>query len=220
MPASSQKIAHSQRGGKAPRTQIAAQKGGKAPRTQIPQKGGKHLAAIAAAAATKKRHRFRPGVAAHMESKRLQRRIDLIFPRATVVRVIRELADVFMMGVGGDDDRGIRWTKGALDALRMVAEAFLDGVITDAITLTVHAGRKTLQPEDIRKALEMREHLHPAFVTYINASRMLEAERLVIKLEQDVQEARADRGLSVEAAPAPAPAAAAAAAAASSDDSE
>ena len=50
----------------------------------------------------------------------------------------------------------IRFQSSALLALQCASESYLTGIFTDSYCLTIHRGRKTLQPKDITLAMILR----------------------------------------------------------------
>ena len=140
---------YSTRGGrKSPKNHMARTKqtarkssGGRAPR--------KALAKIAArksgpVAIQKKTHRYRPGTVALREIRQYQKSADLLIPKLSFQRLVREVAQEF----GAD----VRFQSHALLALQEACEAYLTAVFEDTNLCAIHAKRVTIMAKDMQLA--------------------------------------------------------------------
>eukprot|EP01098_Paradermamoeba_levis_P005110 TRINITY_DN2172_c0_g3_i2.p1 TRINITY_DN2172_c0_g3~~TRINITY_DN2172_c0_g3_i2.p1 ORF type:complete len:159 (+),score=39.38 TRINITY_DN2172_c0_g3_i2:132-608(+) len=105
------------------------------------------------AAKPKKPHRWRPGTAALMEIRRLQKGVDMLIRKAPFQRLVREIAQDFCRA---SDQQEFRWTMDALSALQEASEAYLVHLFEDANLCAIHARRVTIQPKDIQLARRIR----------------------------------------------------------------
>ena len=80
--------------------------------------------------------------------KKSQKTVYLIFPRAAVRRIVREIVDE----VGPEE--GLNIKKVAFTALQEAAEKYLTIVFDTSMRNMVHASRQTLMPADMRLALK------------------------------------------------------------------
>lgn len=80
--------------------------------------------------------------------KKFQRTVNLIFPRAAVKRIVREIVD----DVGPEE--GLRINADAFTALQEAAERHVTTVFNASMRNMVHASRQTLMPVDMRLALK------------------------------------------------------------------
>lgn len=117
---------------------------GKAPRKGH---GGKKAISIKQSS-IKKPHRFRPGTVALREIRRYQKDTDNLLKWLPFTRTVREAAQEVI------DD--IRFTKGALEALRDAAQAELVTEFEHAQDEAIHAKRVTIMPKDMRISRKIR----------------------------------------------------------------
>ncbi len=96
----------------------------------------------------KRKIRFRPGTVAIREIKRYQRTTDLILPRASFQRFLREVA----LGINGQ----IRFQATAIMAIQEAVESYLVGLFEDAQLCAIHAKRITLMKKDMDLARRIR----------------------------------------------------------------
>ncbi|GAB4814687.1 hypothetical protein N2152v2_001733 [Parachlorella kessleri] len=102
----------------------------------------------------KRKHRRRPGALALKEIRQFQRSTKLLIPKAPFHRLLREiLASVPTKEVPADQLR--LSVKGAA-ALQEAAEAYLVGLMEDAMLCAVHAKRVTLMVKDMSLAKRIR----------------------------------------------------------------
>jgi histone H3/H4 len=88
------------------------------------------------------------------EIRRLQSTTDFLIPRAGFHRVVREVSQ--------DQERDIRWTPMALDALQTSAEAYMINLFEDSYLCSIHAKRVTLLAKDMQLARRIRGVADPA----------------------------------------------------------
>jgi histone H3 len=98
--------------------------------------------------ATKKKKRFKAGTKALLEIRKLQKNTDLLIPRTSFQRVVREIAQ--------NINRDIRFQSTALLAVQEAAEAFMVGLFEDTNAIANHSRRVTIQPKDIHLARRIR----------------------------------------------------------------
>jgi len=96
-----------------------------------------------------------------MEIRKYQKATNLLIPRATFIRLIREIEQDFSDWASRDITRGrqwneFRWSKGALEALQESAEQYLTALFADANLIAIHAKRVTLQQKDIQLCRRIR----------------------------------------------------------------
>jgi histone H3 len=101
----------------------------------------------------KKKFRYRPGALALKEIKRLQKSVELLIPKISIQRLIREISqDVMPVHKQGE----IKWQSAALGAIHEASEAYLVGLFEDTNLCAVHARRVTIMPRDIHLARRIR----------------------------------------------------------------
>jgi histone H3 len=97
----------------------------------------------------KKPHRYRPGVAAIMEIRRLQtgkKALDKLVPKASMERVLRDL-----LGDSNDVDIS-RLQADTVLALHEASEDLLVDLLDKCGSYAKHAGRVTIMPRDMQEA--------------------------------------------------------------------
>ena len=130
-----------------PKSKIAA----KANAKKIPTKGAKTIKKTAPATGGVKegvKRRNKPGTVALREVRRFQRSTKLLLPRASVQRVVRDIAH--------DLDHTLRFQNQALFAVQEAAEAYLVGLFEDANLCCLHAKRVTCNDKDLKLARRIR----------------------------------------------------------------
>ena len=114
----------------------------------IPQKGKKKKKTTRKPPADGRRlaHRFRPGTVAFREIVRMQKQSECVFFfRGPYARLVRE--------IGRDLKDNLTFTADAILALQMYTESYLVGLLENANTYAIHAGRETVYPKDLKLAL-------------------------------------------------------------------
>ncbi|KAJ6558327.1 histone H3 [Mycena capillaripes] len=124
-----------------PRTKHTARKtaGGKPPKTVLATK---------TAAASQKKHRFRPGTVALREIRQYQKTTDMLIRKLPFQRLVREIAQDFKAG--------LRFQSTALQALQEAAEQHLVALFEDTQACAIHAKRVTIQVKDMMLARRLR----------------------------------------------------------------
>ena len=84
-----------------------------------------------------------------MEIRKYQKSTDLMIPKLSFSRVIREIC----YKVCGRD---LRFQSAAINALQEAAEAYLVTLFEDSFLCTIHAKRVTLMPQDMALARRIR----------------------------------------------------------------
>jgi histone H3 len=96
----------------------------------------------------KKPHRYRPGTVALREIRRYQKSTELLIRKLTFQRLVRELAQEFMID--------IRFNSSAIVALQEASESYMVGLFEDTNLCAIHAKRVTIMPKDIQLARRIR----------------------------------------------------------------
>lgn len=91
----------------------------------------------------RKKIKYKWGTRAIREIKKAQRSVELVVPRAAMVRVIREMAPA-----------GVRMSPGALEALRTASENVMIEQMQRAYKYTMCTGKQTLTAEHMKAAAE------------------------------------------------------------------
>jgi histone H3 len=130
------------------RTKQTAKKstGGKAPRKSLATKAARKSAP--GAVGIKKPHRFRPGTVALREIRKYQKTSDLLMPKASFQRLVREVAQDFKSDT--------RFVSDALFALQHASEGYFVGLFEDTQLCAIHGKRITIMPKDIQLARRIR----------------------------------------------------------------
>lgn len=96
----------------------------------------------------KKPYRFKPGTRALMEIRKFQKSTDLLIPRASFQRLVREISQ--------DVKTDVRWQAAALLALQEATEAHLVLLFETANLCAIHRRKVTIQPKDMQLARRIR----------------------------------------------------------------
>jgi len=102
------------------------------------------------ASGEKKKKRYRAGTRALSEIRKYQKSTDLLIPRLSFSRVIREVCD--KVCPRGD----LRFQSAAINALQEAAEAYLVTLFEDSLLCTIHAKKVTVMPKDMALARRIR----------------------------------------------------------------
>mgnify|MGYP001478908443 CR=1 FL=1 len=89
----------------------------------------------------KKKRRFKPGTVALQQIRRYQKTTNLLFPRASFTRVVKEITQNCFSGE-------YRYQKSAIDALQEAAEAYVIESFENANLAAIHGSRVTIFPKD------------------------------------------------------------------------
>ena len=130
------------------RTKQTARKstGGKVPRKQLATKAARKSGP--AAGGVKKPHRYRPGTVALREIRRYQKTAELLIPKKPIGLLVKEISQDFK----GD----LRYQLNSILCLHEASEAYLVGMFEDTQLCSVHGGRVTVMPKDIKLARRIR----------------------------------------------------------------
>jgi len=90
----------------------------------------------------------KPGSAAIRDIRKYQGTTELLIPKASFFRLVKEL--------GQDYKSDLRFSSMAVEALQTASEDFLVGVFEDAVLCAHHGKRVTVTPADIRLTLRIR----------------------------------------------------------------
>nr|BAE02657.1 centromere specific histone H3 variant [Luzula nivea] len=93
----------------------------------------------------RKMYRYRPGTVALREIRKLQKTTDLLVPKASFARLVKEITFQSSKEVN-------RWQAEALIALQEASECFLVNLLESANMLAIHARRVTIMKKDIQLA--------------------------------------------------------------------
>jgi len=105
----------------------------------------------------RRKFRYRPGMLALKEIRRLQKSTDLLIPKASFQRLVREIAQEYATGGGGGGGiPPLLFQSAALGALHEAAESYLIGLFEDTNLCAVHAKRATIMPRAIHLARRIR----------------------------------------------------------------
>ena len=98
----------------------------------------------------RRRRRLKPGTKALREIRRMQTSWNLLIPKLSFSRLVREIQTSFNM-------RFMRWTPGAIRALQIEAEDYLTHLFEDAQLISIHARRVTVMVKDIHLCRRIRK---------------------------------------------------------------
>ncbi|KAL3997963.1 histone H3.3 type a [Acanthocheilonema viteae] len=98
-----------------------------------------------------KKRRYKPGMRALQEIRRLQKTVNLLIPRAPFQRLVREIA----MNVS-EKNVDLRFQSLAISALQEAAEVYLTCLFEDTNLAAIHAKRVTIFPKDIQFVRRLR----------------------------------------------------------------
>ena len=97
----------------------------------------------------KKRRKRKAATNALREIRREQKRTHNIIPVAPFNRLVQELSEPYK--------KGLRFKSQAYAAFHTACEDYLIKVFTDANKIAIHSRRETVQPKDIKLAVDMAE---------------------------------------------------------------
>ena len=95
-----------------------------------------------------KKPKFRPGMLALKEIKRMQAQSQPVLARLPFQRLVRDIARAH--------DKDIRFSSQALLALQEASECYLTGLFADSYLVAQHAKRATLLAKDMQLARSIR----------------------------------------------------------------
>jgi histone H3 len=130
--------------------QIAAMKQAQLARKKLTGKESKLTArkSVKDEGAKKKKERYRPGALALKEIRRYQNSTNLLIPRLSFQRLVREIAQDFKLD--------LQFQSGAIGTLQEASEAYLVGLFEDTNLCALHANRVTIMPRDIHLTRRIR----------------------------------------------------------------
>lgn len=99
--------------------------------------------------------RNKPGITALKEIKKEQKRTNLIIPKTSFERLVKE--------VSGTLKTNMRWKRKAIESLHHMSESFIIELFNDAYNCTLNAERVTLEPKDMHLALSFYNKKTPSF---------------------------------------------------------
>lgn len=103
----------------------------------------------------RKKRRLKNGKAAEREIRDEQQKVGLALPKATVRRLIKEVAqELAEAGVNIDD---VRFSENSKVALHTAVESYLLDLFNDAIDITVISGQVTLHPKHLKLAHKLQK---------------------------------------------------------------
>lgn len=91
------------------------------------------------------------GTIALQEIKRYQRSTELLIPKLSFQRLVREITQDYKINA--------RFQVAALSALQEASEAYLTLLFEDANLCSIHANRVTIMPRDILLARRIRQEI-------------------------------------------------------------
>lgn len=106
----------------------------------------------------RKRRRYKPGTVALREIRKYQKSCDLLLPKMSFLRLVREIAQ----DVTGDmcqSQGAVRWQRDAVLALQEAAEAWIVESFEMSNLLAIHAKRVTVLQRDMALLRRMRERM-------------------------------------------------------------
>ncbi|CAL2052406.1 unnamed protein product [Caenorhabditis brenneri] len=92
--------------------------------------------------------RYRPGTIALRDIRRYQKSTELLIPKSSFQRLVREIAQEFMSN--------IRFKSAAMDCLQEAAEAFLVERFEQSQLVAIHRGRVAITKKDMQLAKQIR----------------------------------------------------------------
>jgi histone H3 len=95
-----------------------------------------------------KKPRFRPGMLALKEIKKMQAQTEAVIPRLPFQRLVRDIARA--------SNQDIRFSSQALHALQEASECYLTALFEDSYLIALHAKRVTLMAKDMQLARRIR----------------------------------------------------------------
>lgn len=103
----------------------------------------------------KKPFRYRPGTIALKEIRRYQKSTELLIPRLSFQRVIRNIIKEMFPSM----DKPFLFQSMALHALHEAAETYIVGLLEDSNLCAIHSRRVTVMPRDLLLARRIRRDL-------------------------------------------------------------
>ena len=105
----------------------------------------------------RRRHRYRPGTVALRNIRREQKKTNLMIPRQSFNRLVREIGKELKNGADLNMRQiDLRYSDSALELIQMAVEHYLVNLFEEANILAIHAKRQTVQPKDLQAARRVR----------------------------------------------------------------
>ena len=95
----------------------------------------------------KRPHRWRPGTVALREIRKLQKTTNLLIPKRSFERVVREIAQKYKTD--------LRFTKNSIFCLQEASEAYLIETFQDSLNVMIAANKQTLKVRHMQCALKI-----------------------------------------------------------------
>ncbi|CAM9992650.1 unnamed protein product, partial [Scytosiphon promiscuus] len=96
--------------------------------------------------------RFRPGRRALKEIRRFQNSTELLLPKSSFQRLVKEITSALARNLAGT----LRFQSTAILALQYAVEAYAVGLFEDTNLCAIHGRRVTIMPKDIFLARRLR----------------------------------------------------------------
>ena len=113
---------------------------------------------------SKGRRRVLPSTLALRDIRRLQKSTELLIPRRSFQRLVRQISDSVWRSFG---HTGLKYQTASLSALHEAAEAYLVSLLEDTNLCAVHAKRVTIMPRDMDLARRLRAESPAAPLTSV-----------------------------------------------------
>ena len=105
----------------------------------------------------RRRHRYKPGTVALRNIRREQKKTNLMIPRQSFNRLVREIGKELKNGADLNMRQiDLRYSDSALELIQMAVEHYLVNLFEEANILAIHAKRQTIQPKDLQAARRVR----------------------------------------------------------------
>ena len=99
----------------------------------------------------------RPGSVCIREIRRYQLSTDLLIPRTTFHKVVKQIhAELFPSGSGPSS---FRYTHTSVEAMQTACEDYLVTLFEDSLLCTLHRNKHTMMPKDMELARKIRREL-------------------------------------------------------------
>ncbi len=100
------------------------------------------------------------------EIRHYQKSVDLLIPRSSFSRVVREVHDEVAYEFnryhrGRERMQATRWSPQAIEAIQEAAEAYIVNLFDDTNLAAIHAKRVTITPKDMQLCRRIRGEREP-----------------------------------------------------------
>lgn len=123
------------------------------PRKQLASKKARDAANKRKMLNKNKKKRYRPGTVALREIRKYQRSTELLMPKLSFQRVVREIAYKIAQK---NKKEPYKFQTSAITALQEAAENYLVILFEETNLCAIHANRVTIQPKDVLLARRIR----------------------------------------------------------------